>query len=90
MVEKVIFEEDLGDIVVCDICNKDFTNSNESGGFIFSGYAYCPHCATEWEEKIKEYNEEPSIQAVCPKDKSFADFCREYRGETASIKITEL
>lgn len=87
---KKVFEKDLGDKVVCDICNEEYTNSKESGGFIFRSYAYCPKCAKEWLKKIKEFKEEDSINAVCPKDMSFADFCREYRGENAKITIKEL
>lgn len=90
MTKKIISEIPLGDTVVCDICNADFTDSDESGGFIFSGYAYCPNCAKEGWEKIKEKGEEKYIQAICPESKSFADFCRDFRGEDAKITISEL
>lgn len=37
------------DVVVCDICNEDFTDSYDVGGGIIGSWAYCPKCA----EKIK-------------------------------------
>lgn len=87
---KIINEIPLGKTVVCDVCNKDYTNSNKTGGFIFSGYAYCPKCAEKGLSVIEMHGEEKNIQAVCPKNKSFADFCREYRGEDAKITISEI
>ena len=80
----------LGKTVVCDICNKDFTDSDKEGGFIFAGYAYCPECAKAGMERIKEYNEGEYIKAICPEGTSFADFCRDFRGKDAKISITEL
>ena len=87
---KKISEVELGRTVVCDICNKDFTDSKESGGFIFSGYAYCPNCAKSGMESVKMYKEEEFIKAICPKGTSFADFCRDFRGKDAKIIIKEL
>lgn len=80
----------LGDIVVCDICDKDYTNSDASGGFIFGSYGYCPSCAEKGLNTIKRYNEEHYIRAFCPMDTSFADFVRKYRGPDAGIHIQQL
>ena len=77
----------LGSLVVCDVCNRKFTDNTESGGFIFGSYAYCPLCAGKQLGKIRSYGEEHLIHAFCPDGKSFADFVREYRGEDASISI---
>jgi len=75
--------------VVCDVCNKDFTDSPESGGFIFGSYGYGPCCAENGMAIIRKYNEEPHIKATCPPNKSYADFIREYRGpEGDNITIT--
>lgn len=68
-----------GDTVVCDFCNKDYTDSPESGGFLFSGYAVCPKCAPKELEKIKGHGEEDGIQGVCPDGMSFADWIRSIR-----------
>jgi len=84
-VEKI--EYSLGNIVLCDICNEDYTNFIDIGGFIFCNKAVCPKCATEFLKKIKSYNEENFIEAYCKTNKSFSDFIREYRGENCKIKI---
>lgn len=78
---------DVGDIVICDICNKDFSNSDESGGFVFGSYGYGPCCAEKGLQSIKSFNEEKYIVAVCPQDKSFKQFIIDYRKETGSDYI---
>ena len=80
----------LNDFVVCDSCNVDWTARPESGGFIFGSYAYCPECAPRMLASIQRYGEERYIKASCPLDKSFADFCRDYRGPDATIQIRNL
>lgn len=66
-----------GDIVLCDDCNRDYTNSTESGGILFGGRAICPVCAPAWEADAKKYDEERFIKARCPEGKSFADWVRQ-------------
>lgn len=39
-----IWQIDIGDTVVCDFCNEDYTESNKVGGLIVGGYAICPKC----------------------------------------------
>ena len=78
----------IGDNVVCDFCNADYTTSEESGGFVFSGNGVCPKCAPKSMLNIKKYNEEKYIDALCPEDMSFGDFIRKYRGPNACIRIT--
>ena len=80
----------LGDLVICDICNQNYTGSTESGGFIFGSYSYCPTCAVSGLLNIKKYDEEDYIRARCPKDVSFADFVREYRGPNSFIRVSQL
>lgn len=80
----------LGDLVVCDVCDRDYTNSTEEGGFIFGSYAYCPTCAERHLPKIQGYNEEHMIRARCGDGVSFADFVRAYRGPDAAIRIGKL
>lgn len=77
----------VGDTVVCDVCNKDYTESSEIGGFIFGSYGYCPSCARKSIKSIQGYGEENHIKAVCPDNQTFADFVREYRGPDAAIRI---
>jgi len=78
---------DIGNIVVCDICNEDYTNSLDSGGFIFTSSAYCPKCAKAGLLTIQSYGEERYIKAMCKEGQSFADFVREYRGGNNIIHI---
>ena len=67
----------IGSVVLCDWCNKEWTNNPISGGFIFSGYATCPECAESKIEGIRKYDEEEYITDRCPEDKSFADWIRD-------------
>lgn len=63
-----------GDTVLCDLCNEDYTNSDEKGGFLFGSKAVCPKCAPEFLNSIKSYNEERYIRAQANPDESFRDF----------------
>lgn len=79
----------IGETVVCDVCDTDYTQRQESGGFIFDSYAYCPECAKKELRQIEAIGEEGYIRARCPDGQSFADFVRAYRGPNASIQITK-
>ena len=78
----------VGDSVVCDGCNQDFTHSGDCGGFIFGSYGYGPCCASRMLADIVRFGEEDYIRARCPEGKSFADFVRENRGPNSYIQIT--
>ena len=78
---------DIGEQVVCDSCNKDFSASDESGGFIFGSYGYGPCCAERMMESIIKYNEQDHIKARCPESISFKEFILKYRGGDNTIKI---
>ena len=67
-----VIDIDPGDTVLCDLCNKDWTNSEVPGGFLFGSYAVCPDFTPRMRETVKEYQEEHYIRAECPPDKSFA------------------
>ena len=82
--------DDLGDRVICDYCNKEWTDSDKSGGFIFGGHAICPDCAPASMERIKRYGEQWNIKATCPKDMSFKDFVVNYRGENNKVILITL
>ena len=68
---------DPGNVVLCDGCNHEYTDSEVSGGILFGSYAYGPCCAPRMEEGAKKYNEEYNIKGRCPEGKSFADWVRE-------------
>jgi len=65
---------DPEEIVLCDLCNKDYTHSEDKGGFLFSGKAVCPECANDFLIDVKKYNEQRYIKAVANVDESFRDF----------------
>jgi len=67
-----VWQVDIGDTVVCDICNRDFTQSKEKGGIILGGYAFCPRC----ERKVTKLSD---IDYVSRPDESFADFVKRVR-----------
>lgn len=81
---------DIGRTVVCDICDEDFTDRTECGGFIFGSKGYCPLCAPSGLVSIKRYAEERYIRATCPDGQSFADFVRAYRGGNNAILVATL
>ncbi len=84
MTKKVI---DCNDSVLCDQCNKDYSDSNEEGGFIFGSHAVCPDCASRMMESIKKYHEEGYIKEYCQDGMSFRDFVRAYRGDNNKITV---
>lgn len=61
-----LWQINIGDTVVCDFCNEDYTESLVAGGLIVGGYAVCPKC------------ERPSMLAdadyVCRPGESFKNF----------------
>lgn len=61
-------------IVICDVCNDDYSDSKEEGGFLFGSYAYCPKCAKESIDKIIGYGEQGHIKDEARAGESFRDF----------------
>lgn len=78
---------EIGNHVECDSCGKDFTDSTDSGGFIFCSSAYGPCCSAEQMKSIESYGEQRYIKAICPPDMSFRDFVLQYRDGNNSIKV---
>jgi hypothetical protein len=67
----------LGDTVICDLCNADWTNRQESGGLLAGTYACCPDCAAKVEADVAADPEmEGEVRGRCPKEQSFADWVR--------------
>jgi len=62
------------DIVLCDFCGEDYSNSDKEGGILFGSKATCPNCVIKMMPKIIEYNEEHYIRAECPEGVSFKDW----------------
>jgi len=70
---------DMGDAVICDFCNKDWTDEKGSGGFLFESKAVCPNCAPAILKNIEKYHEENFIRGVCPDNMPFGDWVRSIR-----------
>lgn len=66
-----------GHNVVCDDCNKDFTDLPDTGGLLFQSKAIGPCCQQTWIDGAVKHNETNFIRAICPAGKSFADWVRE-------------
>ena len=78
----------VGPVVNCDICNEDYTDNNDdSGGFLFEGYAYCPKCAKTGYPRICGFKEDQYITAWCPSGKSYRQWVLDLRGGDKTIKI---
>jgi hypothetical protein len=77
----------LGDTVLCDDCDTDYTASQATGGILFQSKALGPCCAPEWEESARKYGEEHFIRGRCPEGVSFAGWVRSLRGPDAAITI---
>lgn len=78
----------IGDHVECDMCSKDFTASDESGGFLFIGKAVGPCCAARVEQSARGYGEEGYIKNRCPAGVSFREYVlRDLRAGNDSIQV---
>jgi hypothetical protein len=44
--KKKTVEFDIGNTVVCDLCDENYTNSDAVGGFVFESKGVCPKCAS--------------------------------------------
>lgn len=66
-------------IVLCDFCNGDFTNSDEKGGFLFSTYAVCPLCEVTAMDDISKNQEERFISDRAEEGESFKNFVTRIR-----------
>ena len=69
MTRKIVI--DPGNVVVCDFCSEDYTDSDEQGGILYGSYAVCPTCAPKMKGR------KGRLKATCPEGKSFADWVRE-------------
>lgn len=85
---KIEFDEiEVGNEILCDICNEDYTNSDEHGGFLFESKGICPKCAPSFEKSARGYGEEKYITERCKKGESFKDFILRIRQGDNAIKI---
>lgn len=73
--DVTVIKLEVGDTVLCDLCNKDYTHDDKTtGGFYFSGKAVCPDCSDGTMKSIKKYHEERFIRAYADENETFRDF----------------
>ena len=73
---------DIGNTVLCDLCNDDYTDSDAEGGLLVGSYVVCPQCAPD----IDDTGDEPIIK--CPAGMRFRDWVLRLRGGRNTIEIT--
>lgn len=78
---------DIGDMVVCDLCNEEYTGKPDPGGFLFQSKAVCPACAPKFERDVRKFQEEHLIRARCPEGQPFAAWVLSLRGGDNTIQI---
>lgn len=81
---------DIGDVVICDICNEDFTDSQETGGVLFGSYGVCPRCTPRLLEDVKKHNEEHLIHAKAQPSETFKAFSLRMRGGNNTITFSPI
>jgi hypothetical protein len=79
---------DIGDTVVCDLCNRDYTDDSSIGGFLFGSKGVCPMCAPVFEQSVKKYGEEAFIKARAMDGEPFKDFIIRIRDGNNAVTIT--
>jgi hydrogenase maturation factor HypF (carbamoyltransferase family) len=73
-IEFEVIKLEPGKHVNCDMCNEEYMDSEEKGGFMFCSNAVCPKCAPRIEESAKKYNEDHLIHIRAKPDETFRDF----------------
>ena len=72
-----VIHVDPGQQVLCDWCDREYTDSPVSGGFMFSRHATGPCCAARIEASAASHGEMHLIGSCCPDTLSFADWIRD-------------
>ncbi len=70
---------DIGDSVLCDYCNKDYSESDLEGGALVGSYAVCPECIAKG-SRIK-------ADRMCPEGMTFKEFVLQVRNGNDFIAI---
>jgi len=70
------------DVVICDFCNGDYSDSTEIGGVLVGSHAVCPKCAEKYSDSIREDMEDnPHMIQFAKDDETFFDFVVRIREE---------
>jgi hypothetical protein len=74
---------EIGDAVICDLSNAEYTDSPATGGVLSGSYACCPECTPSVIANATACGESDSLTLNSDK-LSFADFVRRIRSDTAT------
>ena len=78
---------DIGNIVVCDSCSEDYTDSDAEGGMLFDTKAICPACIQRWRDGAEEFGELAHIRAEASPGEKFREFVLRMRGGDNTITV---
>lgn len=78
--------KEIGDSVVCDFCDTDYSKRDDSGGLLFQSKAACPVCAPGILKSAKQYGEERFIRSYCPEGTSFREFVLGLRNGNNTVR----
>jgi hypothetical protein len=81
---KPVIIIDIGDTVLCDLCNGDYTDSDAEGGLLIGSHAICPACAPA----IRRTDEHGEPVTTCPPGMRFRDWVLTLRNGRNTIEIT--
>lgn len=81
---------DCGTTVLCDLCNKEWTEDmTEGGGFLFGSKAVCPDCAPRLRRDAVKYGELEYLRDQQQLSETFYSFVQRLRGgKPGQITIT--
>lgn len=79
---------DIGHVVLCDMCDREYTTSSEVGGITFGSKAVCPKCAPGVLADAAKFEETHHLGPRALPGETFRDFVYRLRGVTGSGKIT--
>lgn len=82
------FTIDIGNRVICDFCDTDYTDRNDLGGVLFESKAVCPECVPGLLESCAKYNEERFIRDRAGDGESFRDFVLRIRNGNNLISVS--
>lgn len=77
---------DVGNQVLCDFCNVDYTDSDEIGGVLLGSKAACPKCEPGIRQGAREHNEE-HLLVYAPEGMMFRVWVLQLRGGDNTIRV---
>ncbi len=70
---------EIGNTVLCDLCNLEYTDSDATGGCLMGSYAVCPKCTPKLNKREVDVFNLPTVP--------FREFVLKIRGGDNTIEI---